>query len=103
MPQGSNRYKKYFHVLPDKPNGYNHLGICIACKNSQLNININELKITLTKKTCHNHLLNCKFFRNNFSNEEEWLNWVADTDTETTIENELYSDGDGEGFISTSS
>jgi hypothetical protein len=79
------------------------LGICIACKNSQSNININKLKITLilTKKTCHNHLLNCKFFQNNFSNEEEWLNWVTDTDAKTTIENEIYNDG--EGFISTSS
>ena len=75
------------------------MGICIACKSS--NININELKITLTKKTCCNHLLNCKFFRNNFSNEEEWLNWVADNDTETIIENEFY-DND-EGFINTSS
>ena len=99
MPRGSNQYKKYFHVLPDKPNGYNHLGICIACKSS--NININELKITLTKKTCRNHLLNCKLFQNNFSNEEEWLNWVAANDTETIIENELY-DND-EGFINTSS
>jgi predicted amidophosphoribosyltransferase len=63
MPtRGSHRYKKYFHVLPDKPNGYNHLGICISCKSSQSNINANELKITLTKKTCRNHLLNCKFF-----------------------------------------
>nr|CAG8499747.1 5448_t:CDS:10 [Entrophospora candida] len=24
MPQGSNRYKKYFHVLPDKPNAVKH-------------------------------------------------------------------------------
>ncbi|CAH1759147.1 3394_t:CDS:2, partial [Entrophospora sp. SA101] len=32
---------------------------------------------------------------------EEWLNWVADNDTETIIENELY-DND-EGFINTSS
>ena len=40
MPtRGSHRYKKYFHVLPDKPNGYNHLGICIACKSSQSNLN----------------------------------------------------------------
>ena len=46
-------------------------------------------------------MLNCKFFWNNFSNEEEWLNWVADNDTETTIENELYNNG--EGFINTSS
>nr|CAG8670657.1 14256_t:CDS:2 [Entrophospora candida] len=64
MTQKSNQYKKYFHVLPDKPDGYNHLGICIAY-------------------------------------EEEWLNWVADNDTETTIENELYNNG--EGFIDTSS
>ncbi|CAH1770152.1 10355_t:CDS:1, partial [Entrophospora sp. SA101] len=32
---------------------------------------------------------------------EEWLNWVADNDTETIIENELY-DND-EVFINTSS
>ncbi|CAJ0886761.1 3533_t:CDS:2 [Entrophospora sp. SA101] len=56
MPRGSNQYKKYFYVLPDKPNDYNHL---------------------------------------------EWLNWVADNDTKTIIENELYNNG--EGFINTSS
>ncbi|CAH1769189.1 1004_t:CDS:1, partial [Entrophospora sp. SA101] len=32
---------------------------------------------------------------------EEWLNWVTDNFTETTIENELYNNG--EGFINTSS
>ncbi|CAJ0830134.1 2515_t:CDS:2, partial [Entrophospora sp. SA101] len=31
----------------------------------------------------------------------EWLNLVADNDTETTIENELFNNG--EGFINTSS
>ncbi|CAJ0834077.1 928_t:CDS:2, partial [Entrophospora sp. SA101] len=41
---------------------------------------------------------------NNFTSildQEEWLNWVADNDTETIIENELY-DND-EVFINTSS
>ncbi|CAJ0831445.1 12532_t:CDS:2 [Entrophospora sp. SA101] len=45
--------------------------------------------------------LSSTFKESKSKDEEEWLNWVADNDTETTIENELYNNG--EGFIDTSS